>query len=40
LAALLGEEISGILCRDRWGVYDRVPAWRRQICWAHLKRDF
>lgn len=40
LAALLGEEISGILCSDRWGVYDRVPAERRQVCWAHLKRDF
>src|SRR5206468_7177895 len=40
LAALLGETIEGILCSDRWGVYDRVPAQRRQICWAHLKRDF
>jgi transposase len=35
----LGTEIQGILCSDRWGVYDRVPAARRQICWAHLKRD-
>jgi transposase len=40
LATLLGEEIQGILCSDRWGVYDQVPAERRQICWAHLKRDF
>jgi transposase len=40
LAAILGTEIQGILCSDRWGVYDRVPAARRQICWAHLKRDF
>jgi transposase len=40
LAALLGVTIQGILCSDRWGVYDRVPAERRQICWAHLKRDF
>ena len=40
LAALLGETIAGILCSDRWGVYDRVPVERRQICWAHLKRDF
>ena len=40
LAALLGEEIQGILCSDRWHVYHRVPAARRQICWAHLKRDF
>ena len=40
LATLLGAEIHGILCSDRWGVYDQVPAERRQICWAHLKRDF
>jgi transposase len=40
LTALLGLTIEGILCSDRWGVYDRVPAHRRQVCWAHLKRDF
>jgi transposase len=40
LAALLGAEIQGILCSDRWHVYNQVPAERRQICWAHLKRDF
>jgi transposase len=40
LTALLGEQIHGILCSDRWGVYKRVAATCRQICWAHLKRDF
>jgi transposase len=25
---------------DRRSVYDRLPLERRQICWAHLKRDF
>jgi transposase len=40
LTALLGLEIQGILCSDRWGVYGRVPPERRQVCWAHLKRDF
>ncbi len=40
LSALLGTTIHGILCSDRWGVYDQVPPERRQICWAHLKRDF
>lgn len=40
LTALLGAEIHGILCSDRWGVYNRVAAECRQICWAHLKRDF
>lgn len=40
LTALLGAEIQGILCSDRWGPYNRVPEARRQVCWAHLKRDF
>jgi transposase len=40
LTALLGEPIRGIVCSDRWGVYNRVSAACRQLCWAHLKRDF
>ena len=40
LAELLGENIDGILHSDRWHVYLQVPEERRQICWAHLKRDF
>ena len=40
LTALLGETFAGILCTDRWAVYKRVAAERRQLCWAHLKRDF
>jgi transposase len=40
LAAILGDEIDGILHSDRWNVYLQVPAERRQLCWAHLKRDF
>jgi transposase len=40
LAALLGEAVTGILCSDRWRVYERLPVERRQLCWAHLKRDF
>ena len=40
LAALLGEDIDGILHSDRWHVYRQVPEERRQLCWAHLKRDF
>lgn len=40
LTALLGLEIQGIVCSDRWGPYNRVPELRRQLCWAHLKRDF
>jgi len=35
---LLGEDFPGTLITDRYGAY----AWAlwRQICWAHLKRDF
>jgi transposase len=40
LRALLGEDIKGILHSDRWHVYLQVPEERRQLCWAHLKRDF
>jgi transposase len=40
LAALLGNDIYGILHSDRWNVYLQVPPERRQLCWAHLKRDF
>src|SRR5207245_2329974 len=39
LATLLGT-IRGILCSDRWSVYDCWPVLQRQVCWAHLKRDF
>ena len=40
LAALLGETPRGVICSDRWSAYSRLPPERRQICWAHLKRDF
>jgi transposase len=39
LKALLGE-IRGVIGSDRWGAYARLPLPMRQICWAHLKRDF
>jgi transposase len=40
LTALLGEAIRGVVCSDRWAAYGGVPPQRRQLCWAHLKRDF
>ena len=40
LAAILGDRIEGIVHSDRWHVYLQVPDERRQLCWAHLKRDF
>lgn len=40
LIRLLGSEFVGILCSDRWRVYDEWPLMRRQVCWAHLKRNW
>jgi len=40
LKALVGEWYSSILTSDRAKVYDNYPLRRRQICWAHLLRDF
>jgi transposase len=40
LAALLGEQIRGLVCSDRWSAYGRLSPFCRQVCWAHLKRDF
>jgi transposase len=40
LAVLLGAEIIGIVISDRWGAYRHLPVHRRQLCWAHLQRDF
>lgn len=38
--ALLGGNIKGIFISDRWHVYNRIPLSCRQLCWAHLQRDF
>src|SRR5437588_4116348 len=40
LAVLLGAKIRGIVISDRWGAYRHLPVHRRQLCWAHLRRDF
>src|SRR5438876_10185875 len=37
---LLGERFAGIVCSDRWRGYDYLEPSRRQLCWAHLLRDF
>ncbi|MFB2767942.1 IS66 family transposase [Pelatocladus sp. BLCC-F211] len=37
---LLGENFSGILNSDRHGAYNWVDLERRQLCWAHLRREF
>jgi len=37
---LLGHAFAGILTTDRHGAYNVVELRRRQVCWAHLLRDF
>jgi transposase len=40
LTDLIGEHYPGIVCSDRWWAYDHLDPECRQVCWAHLKRDF
>ena len=37
---LLGETFQGIVNCDRWSAYNWLHPSRRQLCWAHLLRDF
>jgi transposase len=37
---LLGETSGGVVGSDRWSGYNWVDSERRQVCWAHLLRDF
>ena len=37
---LLGTTFEGMLTSDRHGGYNWVDLCRRQLCWAHLRRDF
>jgi transposase len=36
----LSEAFSGHLITDRYSAYTWIELVRRQLCWAHLKRDF
>jgi transposase len=40
LQKLVGEWYGGTLTSDRAKAYDSHPLRRRQLCWAHLMRDF
>ena len=40
LQTLFQRAFAGIVISDRWVVYNRFPVVRRQLCWAHLIRDF
>jgi transposase len=33
-------DTAAIVTSDRWWAYSHLPLARRQICWAHLRRDF
>src|SRR5215216_4706638 len=37
---LLGEGLAGILVTDRYSAYNWYPVRWRQLCWAHVLRDF
>jgi transposase len=39
LTTLLGETFAGIVTSDRYRAYLTLPIKRRQLCWAHLKRN-
>lgn len=37
---MLGTDFTGTLNTDRWSAYNWLNNSYRQLCWAHLKRDF
>jgi transposase len=37
---LIGQGFTGIVHSDRYSAYNWLPVHQRQVCWAHLKRDF
>ena len=40
LERLMGKGFDGIAVTDRLATYDNIPGQSRQVCWAHLERDF
>jgi transposase len=38
--AVLGTQPGRVVVSDRWSAYDWIAGADRQICWAHLRRDF
>ncbi|MGH9958290.1 MAG: IS66 family transposase [Pyrinomonadaceae bacterium] len=37
---MLGEMLTAVLISDRWHAYNWIDLRQRQLCWAHLKREF
>ena len=40
LQAVVGKAYGGIVTSDRAKAYDTRPVGKRQLCWAHLRREF
>lgn len=40
LTSLIGEQPAGIVGSDRYSAYSHLKLQQRQLCWAHLLRDF
>lgn len=40
LRTLLGATLTGVIGSDRWSAYQTLDLEQRQVCWAHLRRDF
>ncbi len=40
LQALVGADFAGIIGSDRYCAYNSLAVERRQLCWAHLKRNW
>lgn len=40
LTSLIGEQPAGIVGSDRYAAYAHLNTQQRQLCWAHLLRDF
>jgi transposase len=38
--AVVGEQFKGVVNTDRYNAYHWIDPYQRQLCWAHLRRDF
>lgn len=37
---MLGDAFGGLVTSDRWSAYNWIALLHRQLCWAHLRREF
>jgi transposase len=38
--SVVGEQFKDVVNTDRYNAYHWIDPYRRQLCWAHLRRDF